>query len=152
MILLISNCLTVFFVSYVVVFCPPRTFDFGDEINNFSKSKFSRKNMILAVWVYAFDWNFYTTIWHYLAILCLIFRVVSFYLTDWEHVSWVTFFFAHLVAYHQRNLAEWVVTSKRILSDSQNVYVFVCVFVCPCVWACVYTRWSKKKRDPRNML
>ena len=79
-------------------FCPPWTFDFGDEINNFPKSTFSKKNTILAVWVYAFDWKFYTTIWHYLAILCQIFRVVSLFLTDWEHVSWVTFFFfAHLV-------------------------------------------------------
>ena len=65
--------------------CTPRIFDLGDEIRNSSKSKFSRKVVILAVWVIAFSWNFDTTIDNYLAILCQI-------LTDWEPFTRVSIF------------------------------------------------------------
>ena len=67
------------------------------DVLNTAKSICFGKTVIITVWLRVFNWKCRTTIWHYLAILCQIFMAVSLFLTDWEHVSWVTFFFAHLV-------------------------------------------------------
>ena len=58
-----------------------------------AKNMCSRKTVILTVRIKIFYWKYRTTISHYLAILCQNFKVVSLFLTDLEHVSWVSFFF-----------------------------------------------------------
>ena len=95
-IILITDCFIACFVSDII-FAHKERLTLEVKLTTFPKVSFLEKNMILAVWVYASSWKFHTTIWHYLAIFCQIFRVVSLFLTDWEHVSWVTFFLAHLV-------------------------------------------------------
>ena len=72
-------------------------FDLGDEICNFSKTKFSRKNMILIVCVNAFIWKFDTTKGHYLASSYQIFRILAWFLNDWKHVNWILIFLNHPV-------------------------------------------------------
>ena len=62
------------------------------DVLNTAKHMCSRKTVILTVLMKIFDWKYRTTIWHYLAILCHNFKVVSLILTDLEHIFSVSCF------------------------------------------------------------
>ena len=72
----------------MTVFSPVDVFD----VLKTPKNMCFRKTVIMTVWMKVLNWKFRTTTWHYLAIIGQIFRAVSLFLTDWEHVSCVTLF------------------------------------------------------------
>ena len=104
------------------------------DVLNTAKSKCFGKTVIITVWLRVFNWKCRTTIWHYLAILCQIFMAVSLFLTDWEHVSWVPFFFfSHMVGCDNVFKAENSRLNWKFLFyiQSFSLCVSVCLCVCP---------------------
>ena len=77
--------------SLVELFWPTKNVWLGRR--NFQLfEKFFRKNIVLIVWVNIFIWKCNIFKAHYLAVLCQIFKVIFWFLTDWELVFRVLIF------------------------------------------------------------